>query len=47
MEISKLTEVLLQAKENKRLSYASLGKLVGHSEMWMAALFYGQAQATA
>lgn len=47
MEISKLTEVLLQAKENKRLSYASLGKLVGRSEMWVAALFFGQAQATA
>jgi cyanate lyase len=47
MEISEFTEVLLEAKEDKGLSFAALGKLVGRSEMWAAALLYGQAQATA
>ena len=41
MEISEFTEVLLEAKEDKGLSFAALGKLVGRSEMWAAALLYG------
>jgi hypothetical protein len=47
MEQSRFSELLLKAKEDKGLSFYNLGKLIGHSEMWMAALFYGQAQATA
>jgi len=47
MEQSRFSELLLKAKEDKGLSFADLGKLVGRSEMWMAALFYGQGQATA
>jgi cyanate lyase len=47
MEISKTTEMLLKAKEDKKLSFAAIGKGIGRSEMWVSALFYGQAQATA
>ncbi len=47
MEQARFSEMLLKAKEDKGLSFADLGKLVGRSEMWMAALLYGQAQATA
>ena len=47
MEICKTTEMLLKAKEDKKLSFAAIGKGIGRSEMWVSALFYGQAQATA
>lgn len=47
MEQSRYTGLLLGAKEERGLSFADLGKLVGRSEMWVAALFYGQARATA
>ncbi len=47
MERSRFSDLLLQAKEDKGLSFADLGRLVGRSEMWVAALFYGQARATA
>jgi cyanate lyase len=47
MEQARFSEMLLKAKEDKGLSFADLGRLIGRSEMWMAALFYGQAQATA
>jgi cyanate lyase len=47
MEISEFTEVLLEAKDEKGLSFEELGKLVGLSEVWVASLLYGQAQATA
>ncbi len=47
MEISEITELLLEVKEEKGLSFDHLGKLVGNSEVWVASLFYGQASATA
>jgi len=47
MEQARFSEMLLKAKEDKGLSFSALGKLIGRSEMWMAALFYGQGQATA
>jgi cyanate lyase len=47
MEISGITRLLLNAKEEKGLSFDDLGRSIGRSEMWVAALFYGQAQATA
>ena len=47
MEISKTTELLLKAKEEKKLTFAAIGKGIGRSEMWVSALFHGQAQATA
>ncbi len=46
MEISEFTEVLMEAKDDKGLSFEDLGKLMGRSEMWTAALLFGQAQAT-
>ena len=47
MDISEYTEVLLDAKEEKKLTFEELGKKVGRSEMWVSALLYGQMQATA
>ena len=47
MEISEYTEVLLDAKEEKGLTFEALGKTIGRSEVWVAALLYGQMQATA
>jgi len=47
MEISEYTEVLMDAKEEKGLTFEKLGKTIGRSEVWMAALLYGQMQATA
>lgn len=47
MEISEYTEVLLDAKEEKGLTFEGLGKALGRSEMWVAALLYGQMKATA
>lgn len=47
MEISEYTEFLLEAKEEKGLTFEDLGRKVGRSEMWTAALVFGQAQASA
>ena len=47
MEIYRTTEILLNAKEEKELSFAEIGKGIGRSEIWVSALFYGQARATA
>jgi cyanate lyase len=46
MEISEFTEVLMEAKEDKGLSFEDLGKVIGRSEMWTAALLFGQSKAT-
>lgn len=45
MEVSKLTEQLLEAKKSKELSFADLGKVIDRDEVWIAALFYRQASA--
>jgi cyanate lyase len=37
-------KALLCAKERKGITFEQLGKELGHNEMWVAALFYGQAQ---
>jgi cyanate lyase len=47
MEISAITKLLLEAKEEKGLTFDDLGRSIGRSEMWVAALLYGQARATA
>lgn len=39
------SRVLLDAKRAKRLTFAELGELIGRDEVWVAALFYGQARA--
>jgi len=46
MTNSTVSERLFAAKKKKRLSFAKLEKTVGRDEVWIAALFYGQAQAT-
>jgi cyanate lyase len=45
MEVSGVTKQLLEAKRAKGLSFAELGRVLGHDEVWIAALFYGQARA--
>lgn len=40
------TELLLAAKEEKGMSFAELGAVVGLNEVVIAALFYGQASAS-
>jgi cyanate lyase len=45
MDISAATRELLEAKRARRLTFAELGKLIGRDEVWVAALFYGQARA--
>ena len=45
MEISTTSKTLLEAKRAKGLTFAELGKLIGRDEVWVAALFYGQARA--
>lgn len=44
--MSDLTTQLLDAKSNKGLSFAELGKAIGRSEVWTASLIYGQASAS-
>jgi cyanate lyase len=46
MNPTELTRVLLQAKKASGLSFAELGKAIGREEVWVAALFYGQASAS-
>jgi len=46
MTTSEVREKLLGAKKKKGLSYADLEKVVGRDEVWIAALLYGQAQAS-
>jgi len=46
MNASDVTAKLLAAKKKKGLSYADLEKTVGRDEVWIAALFYRQAQAS-
>jgi len=41
-----ITEKLLNAKKQKRLTFADLEKDLGRDEVWIAALFYRQASAS-
>ena len=42
-----ISEILFAAKKNKGLSFAELGKMVDRDEVWISALFYRQASASA
>lgn len=42
--MSSTTEKLLAAKKAKGLSFADLESIVGRDEVWIAAVFYGQAR---
>ena len=46
MLVPETTERLLTAKKKKGLSFADLEKVVHRDEVWIAALFYRQAQAS-
>jgi cyanate lyase len=46
MNIPDITEKLLAAKKQKRLSFADLEKRVGRDEIWIAALIYRQTSAS-
>ncbi|AEG01789.1 cyanase [Methylomonas methanica] len=45
MNQQQLTEILFTAKKQKGLKFADLETLLGRDEVWVAALFYGQARA--
>ncbi len=45
MDISAVTRELLEAKRERGMTFTELGKLIGRDEVWVAALFYGQARA--
>jgi cyanate lyase len=47
METGETTRILLAAKKAKGLSFSDLGKAIGRDEVWVAALLYRQASATA
>jgi cyanate lyase len=44
MALAEMTEQLLAAKKAKGLSFADLEQIVGRDEVWLAAVFYGQAK---
>jgi len=44
-EISEITQLLLEAKREKGLSFQDLEKILGRDEVWIAAVFYRQASA--
>lgn len=46
MSILGMTQTLLDAKKAKGLSFADLETVLGRDEVWIAALFYGQASAS-
>jgi len=46
MSIPEITQQLLTAKQEKNLSFAVLGKTVERDEVWLASLFYCQANGT-
>jgi cyanate lyase len=47
MSIPAITQQLLAAKQAKRISFADLEKILERDEVWIAALFYRQASASA
>ncbi|MFS0514639.1 cyanase [Nostoc sp. UIC 10607] len=46
MSIPEITQKLLAAKQEKKLSFADLEKVLGRDEVWIATLFYRQASAS-
>lgn len=43
MNLSQTSKQLLAAKIEKKLTFAEIGEKLGRDEVWVAALFYGQA----
>lgn len=46
MKVPEITEKLLAAKKQKRLSFSDLEKILGRDEIWIAALIYRQTSAS-
>jgi len=46
VSIPEITQILLAAKENKGLSFASLEKMLGRDEVWIASVIYRQSSAS-
>ncbi|MET0284613.1 MAG: cyanase [Polyangiales bacterium] len=46
MKLSELSKKLLDIKRQKGMTWSALSQAVGMSELWLAALFYGEASAT-
>jgi cyanate lyase len=46
MSFSEITQMLLDAKQAKGLSFSDFESMLGRDEVWIAALFYGQASAS-
>lgn len=46
MAILEITQKLFAAKKAKNLTFADLEKILGRDEVWISALFYGQASAS-
>lgn len=46
MNKTEATEILLTAKKQKGLTFTQLEEVLGRDEVWIAALFYGQASAS-
>lgn len=46
MHIPEITQILLEAKEEKGLSFEDLAKLVKRNEVWVASVIYRQASAS-
>jgi len=46
VNMPEITEILLQAKAEKGLSFADLESMLDRDEVWIAALFYRQASAS-
>ncbi|MEX0270657.1 cyanase [Leptolyngbyaceae cyanobacterium UHCC 1019] len=46
VEISAITQTLLTAKKAKGITFTDLEALLGRDEVWIAAVFYGQASAS-
>jgi len=46
VELAEITSTLMAAKKAKGMTFADIGKMIGHDECWVAALFYRQAKAT-
>jgi len=43
MNLSQVSKQLLDAKREKKLTFMDIGQTLGRDEVWVAALFYGQA----
>ena len=46
MEKIEMSELLLESKKAKNLTWAQLSHAVGMSEVWLASVFYGESSAT-